>query len=117
MKTKIKKFKNFLQCKRLLNKLSIFKDNNEDAVISEPECIKESLTFNYIQGITYRNMYMRMHEATYGDSKIFKQVNTKRDKYGIPKGKPITFYFIEGHDKEYSNLKTLTDLIDKGVLK
>lgn len=78
----------------------------------EPE-----LVFEYIQGLTISNMYLRMYETVYSGVKVFKQVNTKRDRYGYPKGKSNTFYFVEGLDKEFKNLSDLIQLIDKGKVK
>lgn len=78
----------------------------------EPEIV-----FEYIQGLSLSNMYMRMYETVYAGVKVFKQVNTKRDKYGHPKGNPTTFYFVSGLDKEFKKLTDLLSLIDKGKIK
>ena len=78
----------------------------------EPE-----LVFEHIQGLVVSNMYLRMYETVYAGVKVFKQTNTKRDRYGHPKGKPNTFYFVDGLDKEFKNLSDLLILIDKGKIK
>lgn len=105
----------------LLSKIKLNMIKNTDTEINindiKPKEPEDSIIFEYFQGIAYGNMYMRMYQATYSGSIIFKQTNTKRDKYGKPKGNPKTFYFVEGHNKEYSKLETLTKLIDKGILK
>ena len=111
MKQKFKKL--LTNSKTILEKIKLHK---KSIATLEPEM---ELEFKYIQGITLGNMYMRMYVSKYKNFIIFKQTNTKRSIYGFPvkNAKPITFYFIEGHDKEYKKLSDLIKLLDTGKLK
>ena len=108
MKNNIRKF--LKSWKQVLSKIKLTKKTD----INKEEF--PNITFEYFQGITYGNMYMRMYQAQFEGFTILKQTNTKRDKYGNPKGNPITFYFVEGHDKEYSNLLNLITLLREGKI-
>lgn len=109
MRTKVRKL--LKSGKEVLSKIKLTKKT--DTKVEE----LPNITFEYFQGISYGNMYMRMYQAQFEGFTIFKQTNTKRDRYGYPKGNPITFYFVEGHDKEYNNLMKLITLLRQGQLK
>lgn len=109
MKAKVRKF--LKSGKEVLSKIKLYKKT--DIKVEE----LPNITFEYFQGISYGNMYMRMYQAQFEGFTILKQTNTKIDRHGCPKGKPITFYFIEGHDKEYKNLMELITLLRQGQLK
>ena len=109
MKEKVRKL--LTSGKEVLSKIKLTKKS--DTNVEE----KPNITFEYFQGISYGNMYMRMYQAQFEGFTIFKQTNIKRDRYGYPKKNPITFYFIEGHDKEYNDLMELITLLRQGKLK
>ena len=109
MKEKVRKL--LTSGKEVLSKIKLTKKS--DTNVEE----KPNITFEYFQGISYGNMYMRMYQTQFEGFTIFKQTNTKRDRYGYPKANPITFYFVEGHYKEYNDLMELITLLRQGKLK
>lgn len=118
MMLKIKRLLNKVKNKtNLLKKLKEHKNKTKEPESSELLDKINSLKFEYLQGISYGNMYMRMYQAPYNGLTVYMQTNTKRDRYGHPKGKGNTFYFVNGHDKEYANLKDIINLIDRGLAK
>ncbi len=85
----------------------------EGLVQPENKMESQKIEWELVIHLSLDKSFARKDSALVHGVKVYKEIHTKRDEAGFPKGKPKTIYYMEGDER---NFKTPDELI-KAVLK